>query len=42
LFLPLPAGSVWLAAALRVLLPGIATGLVALAIAHLYGRSSLR
>lgn len=42
LLLPLPTGSGWLAAALRVLLPGIATGLLALAIAHLYRPSSAR
>ena len=32
--IPLPAGFGWLAAALRVLLPGVATGLAAVAIAH--------
>ena len=35
MFIPLPAGLGWLAAALRVLLPGIAAGLVALAVAYL-------
>lgn len=42
MLIPLPAGFGWLAAALWVLLPGIAAGLVALAIASLYRRSSLR
>ena len=39
MFLPLPPGFVWLAAALRVLLPGIAAGLLALAIVSLWMRA---
>jgi len=42
MFLPLPPGPLWLAAALRVLLPGIAAGLVALAIVSLSLRAPAR